>query len=234
VRINFRLGASTNWTETDSCYPGSALELYDTVVNNARMEGLQVMGLLSNESWPGTQAEWQANNAERNPGKSGDNPYLVAFSKNAAVVLGMHFNGKVAAWEVWNEPNAYSSYSPEQGYTGSTFIYPSNFAWLLRHVYEEAENAGITDALFVSGGVFGRPPPADSTGPASSSKRHPQTPGYAAQRTRRTAQARAGSVAGRAEPTTSLNLHPRVVRGWGLFQAGHGSAYPLMDRQASA
>jgi hypothetical protein len=64
ARINFRLGASQTWTETLTCDGISALDLYDTVVDTAQAEGLQVLGLLSNESWPGSHAEWQANSAE--------------------------------------------------------------------------------------------------------------------------------------------------------------------------
>ena len=232
VRINFRLGASQSWTETVTCNGVSALELYDAVVDNARAEGLQVLGLLSNESWPGTQADWQANSAERNPGSSGDNGYLVAFSKNAALVLALHFAGKVAAWEVWNEPNAYTSYSPATGYTGSTHIYPSNFAWLLRHVYDEASAAGVTGTLFVSGGVFGHDLPSSLTpsgGGVERKRGDPQTPGY--------------SVPGGSKPALPLSADPVVLQsgadylratyaqgialaGWSQFQATHGF-YPL-------
>jgi hypothetical protein len=232
VRINFRLGPAQSWTETVTCNGVSALELYDTVVENARAEGLQVLGLLSNESWPGTQAEWQANSAERNPGSSGDNDYLVAFSKNGALVLAQHFTGRVAAWEVWNEPNAYTSYSEATGYVGSTFIYPSNFAWLLRHVYDEAEAAGITATRFVSGGVFGHDLPSALT-PSGAGVEHkrgdPQTPGY--------------SVPGGSIPALPLSedliaeqsgadylratyVQGIALAGWSLFQATHG-IYPL-------
>ena len=40
-------------------------------------------------------------------------------------------------------------------YTGGNYIYPSNFAWLLRHLYEDTRKAGLTGLTFVSGGVFG-------------------------------------------------------------------------------
>ena len=154
VRINFRLGSSKDWTETATCNPDSALDLYDRVVTNAEENGLEVLGLLSNESWPGGQSGWQENNAEMDEG-NGDNPYLDGFSKMAAVPLAQHFSGRIDTWEVWNEPNAYTNYSATTGYTGGSFIYPSNFAWLLRHVYEDVKDAGITGVQFVSGGLFG-------------------------------------------------------------------------------
>jgi hypothetical protein len=179
VRVNFRLGASKKWTETLTCGV-SALTLYDVVVNNARAAGLQVLGLLSNESWPGIQADWQANSAEYQGG-NGDNPYLQSFSRDAATVLAGHFARQVGWWEVWNEPNAYTSYSPDAGYTGSTFIYPSNFAWLLRHVYEDTRHAGIQEVKFVTGGVFGHDLPLTSAlaGADGLPRRgDPQTPAY--------------------------------------------------------
>jgi len=153
VRINFRLDGFQDWTET-TIFGYSAISLYEQVVANALNNNLKVLGLLSNESWHGDQSEWQANNAERDGG-NGNNDYLTNFSQNAAVILAEHFAGCVDLWEVWNEPNAYTSYSDEKGYTGSSFIYPSNFAWLLRHVYKDVKGAGITGARFVSGGVFG-------------------------------------------------------------------------------
>jgi len=88
-------------------------------------------------------------------GGNGDNGYLKDFSKMAAVPLAQHFSGRISSWEVWNEPNAYTQYSSTTGYTGASFIYPSNFAWLLRHVYEDVKDAGITGVQFVSGGLFG-------------------------------------------------------------------------------
>jgi len=201
VRINFRLGASQSWTETATCEGVSALELYDTVVNNARTAGLDVLGLLSNESWPGSQAEWQAGSAERNPWGSGDNAYLVAFSTKAAAVLLEHFAGRVAAWEVWNEPNAYTSYSPDTGYVGSTFIYPSNFAWLLRHVYAQVRSAGVSGTLLISGGVFGHDLTA-LRAPSETGKEpqrgDPQTPGY--------------SVPGGGRPALPLSADPIALK----------------------
>src|SRR5690606_36161312 len=53
-----------------------------------------------------------------------------------------HFAGRVDHWEVWNEPNA-----------PPTYIHPSNFAWLLSHVYAGAKNVGVMSARFLSGGL---------------------------------------------------------------------------------
>lgn len=157
VRINFRLGSCySNWTAA-GCNGSTALEQYDILVNDARSRGLRVLGLLSNESWPLPQPEWTANNAEI-AGGNGDNPYLAAFSQQAAVVLSRHFQGRIDTWEVWNEPNAWTS-NPSPGiYVGGTFMYPSNFAWLLTHVYEDTRLAGVSGVQFISGAVFGHDP----------------------------------------------------------------------------
>jgi len=140
VRINFRLGRFKDWTET-ATFGYSALSRYDQVVVNARANGLKVLGLLSNESWHGYPTDWRANNAELAKG-TGDNRYLLDFAQQAAVVLVSHFAGRIDWWEVWNEPNV-----------EPTYLYPSNFAWLLGHVYDKTKIAGVLTARFVSGGV---------------------------------------------------------------------------------
>ncbi len=153
VRINFRLGACYHdWTST-GCNGRTALQAYDAVVGAAERQGLNVLGLISNESWRGDQAEWLQNSAENELG-NGDNAYLRAFSLGAAVPLVRYFEGRIGAWEVWNEPNAYTAHDGAGGYHGGTFIYPSNLAWLLRHVYEDTRRAGIRSARFVSGGLL--------------------------------------------------------------------------------
>ena len=154
VRINFRLGSCySNWT-APGCNGATALEQYDVLVDDARSRGLRVLGLLSNESWQGKQPEWTANSAEISGG-NGDNSYLSTFSQQVAVVLAKHFQGRIDTWEVWNEPNAWTA-NPDSGiYEGGTFLYPSNFAWLLSHVYEDTRLVGIPGVWFISGGIFG-------------------------------------------------------------------------------
>jgi len=152
VRINFRLGACFQTWTTPVCGGRTALQAYDVVVNDARSRGLQVLGLISNESWHGDQADWTANNAEV-AGGSGDNAYIGAFA-SAAGVLAVHFRGRVAQWEVWNEPNAWTSSDGNGRYSGGTFIYPSNFAWLLKRSYDAIKGADPS-AVVISGGLFG-------------------------------------------------------------------------------
>jgi hypothetical protein len=159
LRLNFRLNECfSDWTSAGcSTADGpTALAVYDQVVNAAiNTYHLQVIGLLSNEAWHGTQADWTANNAEHTRG-TGDNRYVQAFASNAAGVLAKHYAGRISTWEVWNEPNAWTD-SPSPGvFTGSTFVYPSNFAWLLRRSYAAIKVAQPgTSSTVISGGLFG-------------------------------------------------------------------------------
>jgi hypothetical protein len=58
---------------------------------------------------------------------------------------------------VWNEPNAYTSSGPGPGeFSGSSFIYPSNFAWLQKRSYVaiKAAQPGAASTV-ISGGLLG-------------------------------------------------------------------------------
>ena len=165
VRIVFRLGQNfTDWT-----HPGKnglyALQQYDHVVNAAIDQGLEVLGLLPPESWQGDQSAWCQNNAEQAHG-NGDNVYLQAFSTQALLPIATHFRSRIHQYEIWNEPNAWTS-NPQPGvYMGGSFLYPSNFAWLLHHCYNDTRMAGL-DGEVVSGGIFSHninntPSPGDS------------------------------------------------------------------------
>ena len=157
VRVNFRLGQCfTNWTSI-GCNGLTALQTYDQVLANIQTKNLKVLGLLSSEAWPGQQTDWTANNAE-NAGGNGNNAYLQAFVQNAAGVLAGHYNGAngalITQWEIWNEPNAWTSNSSPGVYTGGSFIYPSNFAQLLIQARSTIKNADGA-AMVVSGGLLG-------------------------------------------------------------------------------
>lgn len=131
------------------------LALYDTAVNNARQAGLQVILLIDNESWRGGQSAWTANNYE-NAGGNGDNDYTQGFAQGAVVPIVQHFRDRVTIYELWNEPNAWTR-SPAPGvYEGGSFIYPSNFSWLLANSWVAVHiTNNITDVILFAGGVFG-------------------------------------------------------------------------------
>jgi hypothetical protein len=173
TRINFRLGnCYHDWTtpvpqsaiDSGLCHPSTlnrtAADQYVEVVRAARAQGLRVLGLLSNESLAGQPSDWIANNAEHNASADGNNPYIQSFA-SAAGLLAARFKAPLSQhvdeWEIWNEPNAYTD-SPTPGvYTGGSFIYPSNFAQLLKRSYDAIKKVA-PGAVVISGGLFGHDP----------------------------------------------------------------------------
>lgn len=149
VRMEFRLiPGHSSW---DSAMFG----FYDRVVNSARAVGLQVLGLIDNSAWPGTQAQWVENNYEHT-GRNGSNSYIDNFALKACVPLIRHFHDRIKVWEIWNEPNAWTR-SPGPGYfEGGTFLYPSNYSQMLANVYADVKKYNnIEDVTLLFGGVLG-------------------------------------------------------------------------------
>lgn len=143
IRIEMRLLGHTAWDPT-------ILGDYDNVVNNALSEGLQVILLVDSTSWPGGQSAWEANNAEVDGG-NGFNDYVAGYTHQALGPIVEHFRGRVTYFEIWNEPNAWT-----QSYgVGGTFLYPSNFAWMLAESWKVAHIALHANVVLFSGGVYG-------------------------------------------------------------------------------
>jgi hypothetical protein len=154
VRIGFRLGNYYQDWVTPGVNGLTALQRYDVVVDAALSAGLKVLGLIGNETWPGNQSQWTQNNAEHNETGDGDNVYLLELSQ-AACTLIEYFTFRIDTWEIWNEPNAWTDPPSNGVYSGGSFIYPSNFAQLLHHIYNDAYNPDLGDLTIVSGGLFG-------------------------------------------------------------------------------
>jgi hypothetical protein len=148
IRIEFRLvNGNTTWNST-------MLGYYDTVVNNARNAGLQIIGLIDYTSWPGSQSDWCLNDWECDGG-NGDNSFINNFAQNAVVPIVSHFHDRITVFELWNEPNAWTSQNGCR-FSGGTFMYPSNFSQLLANSYADLEYANLKKYVTVlSGGVFG-------------------------------------------------------------------------------
>ena len=165
VRINFRLGACfKDWTTRTRCSGAdgrTALDVYDQIVQGARSRGLRIVGLLSNEAWQGGQAQWTANAAEASQKGTGDNAYIRGFAQKAVRVVVGRYHASIDHWEIWNEPNAYTDPAT---LTGSTYIHPSNFAWLLKRSYAEikAVQPG-TSSVVIAGSIFGHDPMGQAT-----------------------------------------------------------------------
>jgi hypothetical protein len=148
VRLHFRLNAThPRWDEP-------ILQAYERAVQTLRKENIQILGLATYESHPGSQTDWIQNNAEVDGG-SGDNPYLRTWASQTFRTLMTRFP-TVTTWEVWNEPNCWTTNPPgdKDKLPGQFYIYPSNFAWLLSHAHDEAVKMKPPRQI-VSGGLLG-------------------------------------------------------------------------------
>jgi hypothetical protein len=163
VRLNFRLGPHAS--DTPAFYAA-----YDTIVNRLRSRGLQIVGLMSNESWAGSQADWQANNWE-NSGGDGYNAYIDQFGY-AFARMAAHWEGQIKYWEIWNEPNCWSTNPAPGVYEGCSYIYPSNFAAMLTHCHSQVRYYSSIDVQIISGGVFGHDIGGFNTGSAGADYLH--------------------------------------------------------------
>ena len=133
VRVNMRLGPYT--------YDAPAwYSTYDTIVNRLRSRGLEVIALMTNEAWPGSQSQWSAN-AYETSGGNGWNPYLANWC-NFFLRAATHWAGKIKYWELWNEPDCLA------------VIYPSNYGALLANAYDLVHTNNVPVEI-ISGGVCG-------------------------------------------------------------------------------
>ncbi len=126
----------TSETGTADVYIGasadSPIQIWDGWIDDVRVYARALSG---------TEVETLASGTlER---ANGDNRYIQEFETGTARVLIPHFAGKIDHWQVWNEPNA-----------SLTWLYPSNFAWLLRRVYVAAQESGGPKLTIVSGGLL--------------------------------------------------------------------------------
>ncbi len=153
LRVEFRLvNGNTAWNS-------AMLGYYDTAINIARTNGLQILALIDNTSWNGGQSAWCANSHEINPGSNGDNSYVDGFAAGAVQPIIQHFHDRIKVYEIWNEPSTWSTSSTNGGvvsYSGATYVYPSNFGWMLAKSWIAAHiTLGYSDVKVISGGIFG-------------------------------------------------------------------------------
>lgn len=150
IRINFRLDGHTSWEP-------SLLAQYDQIIDNAVNAGFEVLGLWSNETTIGTQAQWNAST-----GRGGSpNAYAQSFASNAAF-LADRYADKIKRWEVWNEPDAWAQPPSVVGAAnaGGTYLTPARFADLLATTYEALDDHNGTSLLdthnieLVTGGLL--------------------------------------------------------------------------------
>ena len=148
VRIGMRrIPGQTGWQEED-------LQHYDAPVNNAMAAGLQVFILIGEGAIPGGQTAWNENNYEH--GGSGQNQFIDDFVNNAVIPIVQHFHDRVKIYEIWNEPNAWTRNPAPGYYEGGTWIYPSNYSWVLAQSWVAVHaGLGLDDVTLFLGGVFG-------------------------------------------------------------------------------
>lgn len=127
---------------------------YDQVVANLTAKHIQILGLLDYTTLAGGQAAWTANNAENGLG-TGSNPYTEQFAQTAEQIMA-HYQGKIHLWEIWNEPNAWTKSEGATTYSGGSFMYPSNYAALLKETYQAAVVQHHLPVTLISGGLFGQ------------------------------------------------------------------------------
>lgn len=151
VRIGFRtIPGHTDWIND-----AMLIADYDTVVNNIRAAGMQIIAGINYESYAGSQADWCANNYEHTGG-NGSNAFTAGFTSHAAEPIIKHFHDRIKNWEIWNEPNAWTSSAPGGYYSGGTYLYPSNYSQLLAGTFDTVkEYDNIKDVNLIFGGVFG-------------------------------------------------------------------------------
>ena len=133
VRVNFRLGPYQS--DTPAWYA-----TYDAIVNRLRSRGLEIIGLMTNEAWPGSPAQW-SENAYETTGGNGWNSYLSNWC-NFFLRAATHWKGKIKYWELWNEPDCLA------------VIYPSNFGALLANAFDLVRTNNVPVEI-ISGGVCG-------------------------------------------------------------------------------
>jgi len=128
VRID--LGWASLQESGPNSYSKWYVDLADSVVNAARARGIDVLATL----W--TSPSWaNGGGAVRVP------PTDAGDYARAAQWAAAHFRGRVAAWEIWNEPNLSDFFSGT----------PAQYAALLRAAYP-AVKAGDPNAQVVLGG----------------------------------------------------------------------------------
>lgn len=157
IRIDFRSTPSLD-QPGNTLWGPTLVGLYNQAVNNARAAGLTVIGLIGPGVYPGSQTQWEANNSENTSG-DGSNAFIQNWVQQAAAPILNIFHDRVKYWEIWNEPNAWTS-SPG---VGATYIYPSNFAQLMAQVYAYKETSktlapyyiNLDDLTIFTGGIFG-------------------------------------------------------------------------------
>ncbi|QDU70299.1 dockerin type I domain-containing protein [Mucisphaera calidilacus] len=131
IRINFRLDGHATWD-------ASLLTKYDIIIDTAVNAGFEILGIWSNETTTGTQAQWNQTSGRFD---TTPNAYAQSFADNAAF-LADRYADQIKRWEVWNEPDAWAQPPSVVGAdnAGGTYLDPRRFAELLSETYRQLDD----------------------------------------------------------------------------------------------
>ena len=149
IRIGMRrIPGQTGWDDQHLGY-------YDVAINNAIAAGLQPYILIGEGTVPGGQTAWDQNNYETTGG-DGQNDFIDRYVNDGVIPIVSHFHDRVKVFEIWNEPNAWTRNPAPGVYEGGTWIYPSNYGWVLTQTWIAVHDTlGLNDVTLFFGGVFG-------------------------------------------------------------------------------
>jgi hypothetical protein len=142
------------WAAIKPAEPGSALEqLYppnwtkmDRIIQEAQDRGFSVLGVLNSTPYYGGQ------NNTGCLGCVGVAPDPADFAAFAAEVA-QRYQGEVSAYEVWNEPNSFKSWSPAVDPVAYTNVLKAAYAAIKGADPNATVVAGVLGAVITSGGL---------------------------------------------------------------------------------
>ncbi len=147
LRMGFRIDTQASWDQ-------ALFDQYDALLETAAQHGLDVMAIVLYESTPpsaGGQAQWNSGYDS-----TGYSAYVQAFVDTAKTLMD-RYGDRIKYWEIWNEPNAWTSasYSTDPTTAGGTYILPEVYAKLLAETYVQNEATITSKGLhLITGGLF--------------------------------------------------------------------------------
>jgi hypothetical protein len=142
------------WAAIKPAEPGSALEqLYppnwtkmDFIVQEAQQRGFSVLGVLNSTPYYGGQNNTGCLGC---PGVAPDPTDFAAFAAEVA----QRYQGEISAYEVWNEPNSFKSWSPAVDPVAYTNVLKAAYTAIKAADPNAEVVAGVLGAVVTSGGV---------------------------------------------------------------------------------
>jgi hypothetical protein len=141
------------WAAIKPAEPGSALEqLYppnwtkmDRIIQEASDRGFSVLGVLNSTPYYGGQNNTGCLGC---PGVAPDPTDFAAFAAEVA----QRYQGEISAYEVWNEPNSYKSWSPAVDPVAYTNVLKAAYTAIKASDPNATVVAGVLGAVVTAGG----------------------------------------------------------------------------------